>query len=382
MSPAPSTSSRNRSRPIAECVRAEAGRAGRQRGVDLGEPEVAQREQAHELRRPPGGRRRVASPRTRAARSRRGSSSGSVRRRCHRGRRDATGSGPSRSRRREGVAGAPERVRGAGGLIRASYPGRRCLPSYTRPRRRSRRRRSQGRHHDRWIPDFRSPLTVDLDIVGARYRADLSRVILDRPDGRIQSPIFARRADPAAGRRQTFRQASSCRPSILPRSARLGARSRVAGLAPGRLASGSRGGRRRPDRSRGTSACEPSLHDLLRRGLPWVRGPDGWPHGVQEDDDVRWNWKTARSAQPGPGAQRLTSTAARSAQANGRDLPRRQAAIEGSTRPRRAGPHLRDRAGPRRRASRKITADDRLGRPSRARRPRAARATRRAGGER
>jgi hypothetical protein len=26
---------------------------------------------------------------------------------------------------------------------------------------------------------------------------------------------------------------------------------------------------------------------------------DGWPHGVQEDDDVHWNWKTARTAQPG-----------------------------------------------------------------------------------
>ena len=26
---------------------------------------------------------------------------------------------------------------------------------------------------------------------------------------------------------------------------------------------------------------------------------DGWPHGVQEDDDVHWNWSTGRSAQPG-----------------------------------------------------------------------------------
>jgi hypothetical protein len=27
-----------------------------------------------------------------------------------------------------------------------------------------------------------------------------------------------------------------------------------------------------------------------------------WPHGVQEDDDFHWNWKAARSAQPGRSA--------------------------------------------------------------------------------
>ena len=34
-------------------------------------------------------------------------------------------------------------------------------------------------------------------------------------------------------------------------------------------------------------------------GFLGYRGRDGWPHGVQEDDDVHWNWSTGRSAQPG-----------------------------------------------------------------------------------
>ena len=38
-------------------------------------------------------------------------------------------------------------------------------------------------------------------------------------------------------------------------------------------------------------------------GFLGYRGRDGWPHGVQEDDDVHWNWKAVRSAQPGRGAR-------------------------------------------------------------------------------
>ena len=31
--------------------------------------------------------------------------------------------------------------------------------------------------------------------------------------------------------------------------------------------------------------------------LPY-RAQDGWPHGVQEDDDVRWRWSTVRAMSP------------------------------------------------------------------------------------
>jgi len=31
-------------------------------------------------------------------------------------------------------------------------------------------------------------------------------------------------------------------------------------------------------------------------------GTNGWPHGVQEDDDVHWNWSATRTARPGQGA--------------------------------------------------------------------------------
>jgi hypothetical protein len=38
-------------------------------------------------------------------------------------------------------------------------------------------------------------------------------------------------------------------------------------------------------------------------GFLAYRGRDGWPQGVQEDDDFRWNWKPVGSAQSGRGAR-------------------------------------------------------------------------------
>ena len=51
-------------------------------------------------------------------------------------------------------------------------------------------------------------------------------------------------------------------------------------------------------------------HTTFGEGFLAFRGELGWPHGVQEDDDMHWQW----SAAPLPGASG-------SAQANGRDLP-------------------------------------------------------------
>lgn len=145
------------------------------------------------------------------------------------------------------------------------------------------------------------PATVDLDIVGERYRADLSRVVLDRPEGRIHSPIFARRADPEPA------------PADVPPGVELPpVRSFLGPLAwvlvlglPVLLRVGwqaaavvavvalvVREAHLRADRSTIS----------FGEGFLGYTARDGWPHGVQEDDDVRWNWKPARSAQAGRSA--------------------------------------------------------------------------------
>ncbi|MEA2630589.1 MAG: hypothetical protein QOE66_808 [Chloroflexota bacterium] len=36
--------------------------------------------------------------------------------------------------------------------------------------------------------------------------------------------------------------------------------------------------------------------------LPY-RASEGWPHGVQEDDDVRWHWPPVRAVTPARGAR-------------------------------------------------------------------------------
>ncbi len=172
---------------------------------------------------------------------------------------------------REGVTGVPETRSGVGRAHPGIVPGPRCGPSYTRPRRRSRRRRSQaGTMIDRSQVPSPSPSTSISSASAIPRGPGPGRP--RRPDGHIRSPILARRADPQPGPLDVPPGVELPPLRVLPRSAPLGARSRAAGPPPGRLAGGSGGGRRRPDRSRGASAGE-SLHDLLRGGIPRVHGP-------------------------------------------------------------------------------------------------------------
>jgi hypothetical protein len=141
-------------------------------------------------------------------------------------------------------------------------------------------------------------VTVDLDIVGARYRADLGRVVLDRPVGSMRSPILARRADPqpAAADVPPGAELPPLRSFVgplvwvvvlaLPVLLRVGWQ---AAVVTGVGALMVREAHLRANRST-ISFGEGFLAYTAR---------DGWPHGIQEDDDVHWNWSPARSAQPG-----------------------------------------------------------------------------------
>jgi hypothetical protein len=144
-------------------------------------------------------------------------------------------------------------------------------------------------------------VTVDLDIVGARYRADLSRVVLDRPEGRMRSPIFARRANPPPA------------PADLPPGVELPPIRSLFGpllwfLIPG-LPMLIRVGWQAAAVTGVVALIVREAHLRANRsaisfgeGFLGYRGREEWPHGVQEDDDVHWDWKAARSAQPGRGA--------------------------------------------------------------------------------
>jgi len=182
-----------------------------------------------------------------------------------------------------------------------SYPGRRWRQSYTRlDADRAGADDKAGTMIDgSQLPE---PASVDLDIVGERYRADLSRVVLDRPEGRIHSPIFARRAaqEPSQTEVPPAVELPPLRSFLgpfawvlvlgLPVLLRVGWQAAAVMAIVALLV---REAHLRADRSTIS----------FGEGFLAYRGRDGWPHGVQEDDDFRWNWKPARSAQPGPGAR-------------------------------------------------------------------------------
>ena len=142
------------------------------------------------------------------------------------------------------------------------------------------------------------PLTVDLDIVGERYRADLGRVVLDRPVGQMRSPILARRADPQPA------------PADAPPAVELPPLRSFLGPLVWMLVLGLpvllRVGWQAAAVMAVVALMVREAHLRANRstisfgeGFLAYNARDGWPHGVQEDDDVHWNWKTARTAQPG-----------------------------------------------------------------------------------
>jgi hypothetical protein len=146
------------------------------------------------------------------------------------------------------------------------------------------------------------PVLVDIDFVGGVYRADLgSRPVMHRPSGRIRSPLMERRSDASIPRGEAIPvEMPPIRELVwplvwvivpaLPILLRVGWQ---AAAVTGLIALIVREAHLRADRSTIS----------FGEGFLGYRGRDGWPHGVQEDDDFRWNWKPVRSAQPGPGAR-------------------------------------------------------------------------------
>lgn len=142
------------------------------------------------------------------------------------------------------------------------------------------------------------PVLVDLDLVGDASGAEMGRrLVLYRPTGRIRSPIVERRSDARSPHR--------ARPGVemppirafigplvwavvpgLPVLIRVGWQ---AAIVMGVVAILVREARLRASRSTISFAD----------GFLAYAGLDRWPHGVQEDDDVHWNWSPVRPAPPG-----------------------------------------------------------------------------------
>jgi hypothetical protein len=145
------------------------------------------------------------------------------------------------------------------------------------------------------------PALVDIDFVGGGSRADLgSRPVLHRPYGRMRSPLMDRRSDASMPRAEFIPvEMPPIRAFIgpllwvvvpaLPILLRVGWQ---AAAVAGIVALAVREAHLRADRSTIS----------FGEGFLGYAARDGWPHGVQEDDDVHWNWKTARSAQAGRSA--------------------------------------------------------------------------------
>jgi hypothetical protein len=141
---------------------------------------------------------------------------------------------------------------------------------------------------------------VDLGHESRAVAEDLARPVLFRPTGHIRSPIVERRSDPPPDRGD--------RPGVempplrsfvgplvwvivpaLPVMSRVGWQ---AAFVVGVVAIIVREARLRVSRS------TISFGD----GFLAYAGENRWPQGVQEDDDVHWNWSTFRHARPGQNA--------------------------------------------------------------------------------
>lgn len=142
------------------------------------------------------------------------------------------------------------------------------------------------------------PVLVDLDRVGDASGADLGRrPVLYRPTGRIRSPMVERRSDaPRPDRDRPTVEMPPLRVLIgplvwavvpgLPVLVRVGWQ---AAIVVGVVAILVREVRGRASRS-GISFTD---------GFLAYTAHNGWPRGVQEDDDAHWNWTPPRPARPG-----------------------------------------------------------------------------------
>lgn len=145
------------------------------------------------------------------------------------------------------------------------------------------------------------PTFVDIDFVGGVYRAEPgSRPVLHRPSGRMRFPLTDRRSDSSIPRAELIPvEMPPIREFIgpllwgiipaLPILVRVGWQ---AAVVTGLVALIVRAAHLRADRSTIS----------FGEGFLGYAARDGWPHGVQEDDDVHWNWKTVRSVQTGRSA--------------------------------------------------------------------------------
>jgi hypothetical protein len=137
---------------------------------------------------------------------------------------------------------------------------------------------------------------IDIDFVRPMGGMD-TRPVLHRPTARIRSPLMEPLSETSRQRTEAVAfELPPIRELIVPVAwllvAGLPILVRVgwqAAVVAGVIALILREGRLRADRS------TLSFGD----GFLAYAGTNGWPHGVQEDDDVRWNWAAVRPARRG-----------------------------------------------------------------------------------
>jgi hypothetical protein len=145
------------------------------------------------------------------------------------------------------------------------------------------------------------PDLVDIDFVAGVYRAELgSRPVLYRSSGQMRSPLMARRSEASIPPAEVIPvELPPIRELVgplvwvlipaLPILLRVGWQSALAAAMVALMVRQARHIANRSTISFG-------------EGFLGYTGMSGWPHGVQEDNDVHWNWSASRPATPRPGA--------------------------------------------------------------------------------
>ena len=137
------------------------------------------------------------------------------------------------------------------------------------------------------------PVLVDIDFDRDAHRASVGpRPVLHKPSGRMRSPVMARAPEASIPRGEPIPiEMPSIRAVVgllawslvpaLPMLARVGWQQALVTAVVALLA--------RETRLRANGASF-----SFGEGFLGYVARDGWPRGVQEDDDVRWNWSTVR----------------------------------------------------------------------------------------